>query len=77
MKINNENEIYTLHSMFSYKYSTYQIFMDTCIEKYQKNVSTYEETRNMIHDYISRTIYLSIYIYILIISFNICESNRI
>ena len=30
MKINNENETYILHFMFSYKYSTYQIFMDTC-----------------------------------------------
>ena len=25
MKLNNENEIYTLHFMFSYKYSTYQL----------------------------------------------------
>ena len=47
MKINNENENMknivfikkihvnneTLHFMFSYKYSTYQIFMDTCNEK--------------------------------------------
>ena len=78
MKRNNENEIYTLHFMFSYKYSTYLIFMDTCNGKqYQKNVSTYGETRNMIHDYSSRTIYLSIYIYILIISLNKFESNRI
>ena len=76
MKINNENETYILHFMFSYKYSTYLIFMYTCNGKqYQKNVSTYEETRNMIHDYSSRTIYLSIYI--LIISLNKCESNRI
>ena len=30
MRIDNENESYTLHFMFSYKYSTYQIFMDTC-----------------------------------------------
>ena len=29
MKINNENHTYTLHFMFSYKYSKYQIFMDT------------------------------------------------
>ena len=81
MKINNENEKYTLHFVLSHKYSTYQIFMDTSNEKYQNNVSTYEETRNMIHDYISRTIYLSIYIYIyiyiLMISFNTYESNRI
>ena len=53
MKINNENETYILHSMFSYKYSTYQIFMDTCNEKqYQNNISTYEETGNMIQDYL-------------------------
>ena len=64
MKLNNENETYILHFIFSYKYSTHQIFMDTNNGKqYQKNVSTYEETRNMIHDYSSRTIYLSIYIY--------------
>ena len=76
MKINNEKEIYTFHFMFSYKYSTYQIFMDTCNEKYQNNISTCEEKRNMIHDYISRTIYRSIYIY-LIISLTKCESNRL
>ena len=50
MKINNENENYTLHLMFSYKYSTYQIIKDTCNEKYPNNISTCEETRNMIHD---------------------------
>ena len=36
MKRYNENETYTLHFMFSYKFSTYQIFMDTCNQKYQK-----------------------------------------
>ena len=42
MKIYNENETYILHFMVAYKYSTYQIFMDTCNGKqYQKNVSTY------------------------------------
>ena len=76
MKLNNENETYILHFMFSYEYSTYQIFMDTCNGKQnQKNVSIYRETRNMIHDYSSRTLYLSIYI--LIISLNKCESYRI
>ena len=65
MKINNENETYILHFMVSYKYSTNQIFMDTCNGKqYQKNVSTYGETRNMRHNYSSSTISLSIYIYI-------------
>ena len=66
MKINNENETYILHFMFPYKYSTYQIFMDTCNEnniKKMYSVPTYGETRNMILDYSSRTIYLSIYIY--------------
>ena len=59
MKINNENEIYTLHFMFSYKYSTDQIFIDTCSGKqYQNNVSTYEKTRNIIHDYSSRKVYI-------------------
>ena len=44
MEINNENEIYTLHFMISYKYHTYQIFMDTYNEKqYQNNISTCEE----------------------------------
>ena len=66
MEINIENEnikIYfslrqfmlkneTLHVMFSYKYSTYQIFMDACNGKqYQNNISTYAEKRNMIQDY--------------------------
>ena len=32
MKIYNENEKYILHFMFSCKYSTYQIYMDTCNE---------------------------------------------
>ena len=46
--LNNE----TLHFMISYKYSTYQIFMDTCNGKqYQNNISTYEEKSNMIQDY--------------------------
>ena len=36
MKINNENETYILHFMFSYKYSTYQIFMDTCNETWRQ-----------------------------------------
>ena len=37
MKLNNENESYILHVMFSYKYSTYKIFMDICNGKqYQR-----------------------------------------
>ena len=64
MKINNENETKILHYMFSYKYSTYPIFMDTCNGKqYQKNVSTHEETRNMIKDYLSRKIFFSTFDY--------------
>ena len=51
--------------MFLYKYYTYQIFMDTCNEKYQHNISTYEETRNMIQDYSSRKIYSSIFDYLI------------
>ena len=74
MKINDENETYILHFISSYKYSTYQIFMDTCNgEQYQKNVSTYGETRYMIHDYSSRR-YIQVH---LIISLNICESKRV
>ena len=66
MRINNENETYTLHLMFSYKYSTYQIFMDTCNGKqYQNNVSTYEETKNIIQNYSSRKIYSSIFDYLI------------
>ena len=43
MKINNENETYTLHFMFSCKYSTCEIFMDTFNGKqYQKNVRRQE-----------------------------------
>ena len=33
MKINNENVNYILHFIFHTKYSTYQLFMDTCNEK--------------------------------------------
>ena len=47
--------------MFSYEYSTYQIFMDTCNEKYQNIISTCEETRNMIHDYLSKE-YIQVHI---------------
>ena len=62
MEIYNENETYTLHFMFSYKYSTYQIFMDTCNEKYQNNISSCEETRYMIQDYLSKRKYIQVYI---------------
>ena len=54
MTINNENEIYILHFIFHSLYSTYQIIKDTCNEKHQNNISTCEETRNMIHDYSSK-----------------------
>ena len=53
MKINNENKKYTLHFMFSYKYYTYQIFMDTCNGKqYQK---TYQIMRTQ------ETLYMTIH----------------
>ena len=48
MKGNNENETYTLHFMFSYKYSTYQIFMDTCNENNIK--ITYQIMGDKKHD---------------------------
>ena len=78
MKINNENENYILHFIFSYKYFTYQIIKNPCNEN---NVNiTYQVmgrqqiTQNIIHDYISKK---NIFKYILIISLNKCESDRI
>ena len=44
MKINNENENYTIHFIFHTKYSTYQIFMDICNEKNIK--STCQDTKH-------------------------------
>ena len=74
IKICNENETYTLHFMFSYKYSTYQHFVDICNGKqYQNNISTFEETKNMIQDYFIKK---NIQVY-LIVSLMISESNRI
>ena len=43
MKINNENETYILHFMFSYKYSTYQIIKYPCNRKQYQN--TYQLVR--------------------------------
>ena len=60
----HENEKYILHFMFSYTYFTYQISWIHVMKKYPNNISTCEETRNMIHDYLSRRIYSYIYIYI-------------
>ena len=58
------NEI--LHFMFTYKYSTYQVFMDTCNEKqYEHNISTNEETRNIIRNCSSRKVYSSIFDYLI------------
>ena len=69
MEINNENETYTLHFMFSYRYSMYQIFMDICNETISKEhikqvMGRQQITQNIIHENSSRKIYLSIYIYI-------------
>ena len=45
MEIINENEKYTLHFMFSHKYSTYQIMKDPCNGKQcQHNISIYGQT---------------------------------
>ena len=60
MKINNENEKYALHFIFHTNIYISN-FMDTCNEKYQNNISTCEETRNMIHDYLSKE-YIQVYI---------------
>ena len=43
-----KNENYTLHFMFSYKYSTYQIFMDTCNENIK---ITYQLVRRQVTCY--------------------------
>ena len=52
MKINNENETYTVHFIFSYEYSTYQIIKDPCNQKQcQHNISSCGETRNITQDY--------------------------
>ena len=79
MKKNNENEKYIIHFMFSYKNSIYQIIKDSCNEN---NVNiTYQVmgrqqiTQNIIHENSSRKIYSNIFI--LIISLDKCESNRI
>ena len=45
MKINNENEKYIIHFMFSYKNSIYQIIKDPCNGKQcQHNISSYGGT---------------------------------
>ena len=51
MEINNENEKLYITLDISYKYSTYQISWIHVMKKYQNNISTWKETRNMIHDY--------------------------
>ena len=71
-EINNENEIYTLHFMFSYKNILH--IKSSWIHVMKHNISTYEETRNMIQDPFHKEEYIQAY---LIISLNISESNRI
>ena len=77
MKINNENEIYILHFMFSYKYLHIK---SSRIPEMKNNVNiTYQAmgkqhiTQNMEY-MITKKIY--IFKYIWIISLNKCESNR-
>ena len=69
MMINNKNEKYTLHFMFSYKYSTYQIIKDPSNGKQcQHNISSYGETThhtNIIHDYLSKRKYSNIFDYLI------------
>ena len=63
MKINNENETYTLHFMFSYK--TFLHIKFSWIHVMKHNISTYEKTRNIIQDYSSRKIYLNTFDYLI------------
>ena len=60
MKINNENENYTLHFIFHTNILHIKFSWIHVMKKYQNNISPCEETRNIIHHYSSRTIYLSI-----------------
>ena len=68
MKINNENEKYigVLYFIFHTNILHIKFSWIHVMKKYQNHISTCEETRNMIRDYSSRTIYLNIYIYIYI-----------
>ena len=68
MKIYNENEKYTLHFIFHtnilhIKSSRIPVMKNDVTITYQV-MGRQQITQNMIHDYSSRTIYLSIYIYI-------------
>ena len=51
MKINNENENYTLHFIFHTNILHIIFSWIHVIKKISKNILTCEETRNMIHDY--------------------------
>ena len=63
MKINNETEKYTLHFIFHTNILHIKFSCIHVIKIYiLKNILTCEETRNMIHDYLSRKIYIQIYI---------------
>ena len=69
MKINNENEKYT-PTLYFIQISTYQLIKDLPNGKQcQHNISSYGEAkdhkRSMIHDYSSRSIYSSIFDYLI------------
>ena len=61
MKINNENEKYTLYFLFHTNILHIKFSWIHVMKKYQNNISTCEETRNMTHENSSRKIYSSTY----------------
>ena len=81
MEINNENETYKLHfishtNILGVRIKSSRIpVMENDVNIIYQVMGRQQITQNIIHDYSSRTIYLSIYI--LIILLNKCETNRI
>ena len=68
IEINNDNEKYTLHFIFhtnilQIKSSRIPVMENNVNITYQV-IGRQQITQNMIHDYLSRTIYLRTYIYI-------------
>ena len=80
MKINNENEIYILYFILHRKYlrikSSRIPVMENNVDITNQVMGRQQITQNMIQDYLSKRKKYS-RMYILIISLNKCESNRI
>ena len=79
MKINNENENYTLHFIFHtnilhIKSSKIPVMENNINITYQEVMGRQQITQNIIHENSSRRMRFK---YKLIISLNKCESNRI